>query len=511
VIFLFFLGILLITPLSVVLFLISPSLPVFYLLISFTLIVVLLIFGSLIRHKIVVKGLSPVRGMLTTVGVIFLFSFGIHAISNFVTGRELNTTIQQVRAEGIKLTPREVIPPLVLDKDNAALIYKQAFDLADKLLPKYKKEWDYMWSYGGLFPTVKLSPLQKNKISGIIREPEFIKLYALIEKAVSLPSYRSDIRYEDGPSALMPHLANMRGLARLIATRTYILTWEGRYGEALESAKTGLRLGDSLTNEPIIISQLVRTAVDDIATNSFRQLLNSFSSTISTKDYQYLISEINKKNKYFTKSLEAELAIMGNWIFSNGGRALAGTDFTVQHKDFNFKINLGNILVITYRNYLGGPLRKNDNAFYIHSLTTLIGLSQKPFFQVKNVVAQWNRNMGTSLITNGKHIISTMLLPAQSGLLKQQAKYAANLESFKLALALKIYKQKHGYYPDKLFSLSPEIIPELSLDPFTGKDYIYRKEGRGFILYSVGLNEKDDNGVYDPKQKYDDIAWKVLN
>jgi hypothetical protein len=255
--------------------------------------------------------------------------------------------------------------------------------------------------------------------------------------------------------------------------------------------------------------------VDDIAMNSFRQLLNNSSSTIATKDYQDIISEINKKNKYFTKSLEAELAIMGTWVFSDARRALAGANFTgFYHKELNFEINLvQNIFWITYRNYLGGPLFKNDNAFYVHSLTTLIGLSQKPFFQVKNIVAQWDKTMEPLSFASGKHMITLMLLPAQSGILKQQAKYTANLESFKLALALKIYKQKHGYYPDKIVALSPEVIPELSLDPFTGKDYIYRKEGRGFIVYSIGPNEHDDNGIYDQKQsqKFDDIAWKVTN
>ena len=76
---------------------------------------------------------------------------------------------------------------------------------------------------------------------------------------------------------------------------------------------------------------------------------------------------------------------------------------------------------------------------------------------------------------------------------------------------MKIYKEKHGNYPDTLAPLAPKIIKELPLDPFTGKGYKYRKEGKGFIVYSVGSNEKDDNGLINPIQNYDDISFKVTN
>ena len=53
----------------------------------------------------------------------------------------------------------------------------------------------------------------------------------------------------------------------------------------------------------------------------------------------------------------------------------------------------------------------------------------------------------------------------------------------------------NGYYPDNLSALVPDILPELPLDEFTGGNFIYRKQGKGFIVYSLGPNEKDDNGI----------------
>jgi len=101
------------------------------------------------------------------------------------------------------------------------------------------------------------------------------------------------------------------------------------------------------------------------------------------------------------------------------------------------------------------------------------------------------------------------LVPALEEFLRQQARYTPYIDTFKIMVGLKIYKQKYGKYPEKLQLLTPEILPFLPVDPFTGKEFIYRIEKNGFLIYSLGENEKDDNGIYNPKENKDDIGWKV--
>ena len=70
-----------------------------------------------------------------------------------------------------------------------------------------------------------------------------------------------------------------------------------------------------------------------------------------------------------------------------------------------------------------------------------------------------------------------------------------------MASALRLYRIKHGAYPEKLDALVPEFIDKLPTDPFSGREYVYRKEGKGFILYSLGVNMTDDGGVEDPEDR----------
>jgi hypothetical protein len=67
----------------------------------------------------------------------------------------------------------------------------------------------------------------------------------------------------------------------------------------------------------------------------------------------------------------------------------------------------------------------------------------------------------------------------------------------RLALALAAYRAEHGKYPEHLTPLVPRYIRGLPEDRFTGKPLKYRLKKKGFLLYSVGENGRDDGGKSD--------------
>lgn len=70
-----------------------------------------------------------------------------------------------------------------------------------------------------------------------------------------------------------------------------------------------------------------------------------------------------------------------------------------------------------------------------------------------------------------------------------------------LAVALARYRLKHGTYPEKLGNVAPEFLAEVPNDPFTGKELAYRREGEGYLMYSVGMDGKERAGVLWVKGK----------
>jgi hypothetical protein len=63
-----------------------------------------------------------------------------------------------------------------------------------------------------------------------------------------------------------------------------------------------------------------------------------------------------------------------------------------------------------------------------------------------------------------------------------------------VAFGLAAYQRDHGKYPDKLDALVPDYLAKVPTDLFSGQAMIYRTTDAGYLLYSVGVNGKDDGG-----------------
>ncbi len=87
-----------------------------------------------------------------------------------------------------------------------------------------------------------------------------------------------------------------------------------------------------------------------------------------------------------------------------------------------------------------------------------------------------------------------LFLPAISSVSNAEHRVAMNFELTKLAFSLSAYRADHGEYPAKLDELSPKYAAEIPRDVFTAEKLHYRRDGDGYLLYSVGSNQIDDGG-----------------
>lgn len=88
------------------------------------------------------------------------------------------------------------------------------------------------------------------------------------------------------------------------------------------------------------------------------------------------------------------------------------------------------------------------------------------------------------------------------------------VELNQLAFALAQYRAEQGSYPTKLADLAPKYIMMVPKDVFSNDaDLHYSREGKGYLLYSVGRNGKDDGGKgYDDckeDEDFDDLIVRM--
>jgi hypothetical protein len=83
-------------------------------------------------------------------------------------------------------------------------------------------------------------------------------------------------------------------------------------------------------------------------------------------------------------------------------------------------------------------------------------------------------------------------------------------DNLHLAFALAWYQRDHGQYPKKLDELAPKYLRRIPVDIFSGKGLIYRPNGKGYLLYSVGANGKDEGGRgLDDDPPGDDLSVRI--
>ena len=71
-------------------------------------------------------------------------------------------------------------------------------------------------------------------------------------------------------------------------------------------------------------------------------------------------------------------------------------------------------------------------------------------------------------------------------------------------LALLQYKESRNALPETLEALNLGNTD----DPFSSEPLRYIPQGQGFVLYSVGPDQKDNDG--SPKQKKQDKDWDIV-
>ncbi len=87
------------------------------------------------------------------------------------------------------------------------------------------------------------------------------------------------------------------------------------------------------------------------------------------------------------------------------------------------------------------------------------------------------------------------------------------LELDKLGFVLALYRDCHGVYPERLADLMPTHVARIPDDLFNDSGLRYRRDGEGYLLYSVGKNGKSDGarGYEDNKnlEGWDDLVIRV--
>jgi hypothetical protein len=107
-------------------------------------------------------------------------------------------------------------------------------------------------------------------------------------------------------------------------------------------------------------------------------------------------------------------------------------------------------------------------------------------------------------------LLVSLLVPAVRKVQQADDRLRQVADNVTVAFALAWYQRDHGRYPKTLDVLAPKYLAKVPQDRFSGKGLIYRPADKGYLLYSVGVNGKDEGGqTYGDRPPGDDLPVRM--
>ncbi len=134
------------------------------------------------------------------------------------------------------------------------------------------------------------------------------------------------------------------------------------------------------------------------------------------------------------------------------------------------------------------PLLYADERYYLHEMDMIADTMSLPLREQKarSLDDQFEQDVPKYAILT--RIITPVLDRARVAGVRADARIAG----VRVLLALQAYRSRFGAYPPSLSIVEKRLGWKLPKDPFSGKALVYKPKARGFLLYSIGENLKDD-------------------
>jgi hypothetical protein len=205
------------------------------------------------------------------------------------------------------------------------------------------------------------------------------------------------------------------------------------------------------------------------------------------------------------RALRLERAMILDWLQRSRGRSDFVGDFGPDDGQY------GELKERLYCGRLGGPARAFDVKSFLDCMNERIRLTQLPSYQARpKLDAQIRRINALPWYAR----VTKNVAPTYEKTWAKVDYTVADLDLCRISLALKAYQYERHAYPATLVELQKTIKWAIPKDPFSGKDYIYRRQGKGFIVYSLGQNMTDENGLPErdakgnDRREKSDIVWQ---
>jgi len=301
-----------------------------------------------------------------------------------------------------------------------------------------------------------------------------------------------------------PYLVDWKRLAMLAGVRENVLLHNGQDREAFDQIVNHIQLGRRMQNSHgVLIVYLVGTAVQAMGLNQIQRWVGKTHLTPDQlKNYiLQLKPQPGETGLAFANAIKVEHQMQIDTLDAmRKGKMTNSQSGGYYHYPYLWS-------VFPVFNF------SQTKALYANSALMLVKAASHHFDEAKlpdvdshpSLVAMYLSGNGIG------QILHYMSLDGINASLVKKSQSDVQLQATRTILALRAYQLAHGKLPPDLNELVPEFLDAVPVDDFDGQPLRYLAEKK--IVYSVGINLKDDGGddqasPTDSSQRHLDIVYK---
>jgi hypothetical protein len=407
---------------------------------------------------------------------------------------EFHKRIEAIHAAGFPVTGKELDAwyPWPQAGENAAFWITGAATLQQRLDQEDWKPLEQLVGRGGERqpPAEALSADLRKLLEQFLQGNS--KALESLHDAAAIAECRYSLDLSQGPAVLMTHLPNVRDGCRLLCLEAVLHAENRDPNKTAKAIEAVLHVAQSLEKEPVMISHLVRMAGANVAGVALERALNRV---------EFTDGQLAGLQKAFCGARASDGAL----------RALAGTRCLYltaferpQALDRRSFDHLPPMPLLEVYDALG--LSAREGAIFLDYVDECIRIIQLPTVERSAAIGAAEARV------RARRWLFLREIGYMSFLIRRETQELAWTELAVAAVAVERYRLARGSLPETLDQLAPAGLAGASRDPFDGAPLRYTRLDRGFVVYSVGEDCKDDGGKDEAHKKQGetyDLVFRV--
>ncbi len=392
----------------------------------------------------------------------------------YVLRHKVESEIAAIKAQGKPVCTLDLAGK-VPDSENAAVIYEKAFEVVST--PAAKKDIDRpdgLLSRNAVITPSLLADTRKTV-------GRYHSALDIADTASSRNKCRYHTHWEDGPVGVMfSYLSALNRVNRLALLDAVLSARDGKMEDSIRSLELAYRIGESPKDEPELVCQLTRGRCIYAADSALKMMLND--GNINEAQAKRLFDRLAAVDLHpgFQRAAEGERAKGIDLLDRVRKHGLSVLEDPSDRKKTSLPAT-------QQRLWLSQVRACADELFMIKYQNTAVANVRLPYRDVKA------RNLDADTDIPAYAMVSRVRC-LNLKFSKTRDMRIAKINGGQILLALMAYKDRYGAYPASISELKSELGWKIPIDPFSGSDFKYSRQGRGFIFYSIGDDLSDDGG-----------------